>query len=268
MTSQEAPRGASGLLLLADISGYTSFMQSVALAHQDDAFADGAVPDAYAMMSNLLDGIVGRVVPPFTLSELEGDAVFAYATDPDPVPSGEAMLDCLTECYADFRRRVGTGRGIWTCSCDACSRIDVLDLKFILHAGAYVTQEIAGKSKLLGPEVVMAHRLLKNNAATWWVTARTHLSRRPRPLGSAFRPRPPSRLSRPTSTTRQSAPTSFRCGRPRRGPQGHPRTTLPTPRQETPKVSDGRSAEQLGGPAARRRSRRLGLSRHCWSRSK
>jgi hypothetical protein len=64
VTSQEAPRAASGLLLLADIGGYTSFLQSVALAHQDDAFADGAVPDAYAVMANLLDGIVGRVVPP------------------------------------------------------------------------------------------------------------------------------------------------------------------------------------------------------------
>ena len=77
MTSQEAPSAASGPLLLADISGYTSFLQSVALAHKDDAFADGAVPPAYAVLSNLLDGIVGRVAPPFTLSELEGDAFVA-----------------------------------------------------------------------------------------------------------------------------------------------------------------------------------------------
>lgn len=165
MTTQEAPRAASGLLLLADISGYTSFLQSVALAHQDDAFADGAVPDAYAMMSNLLDGIVGRVVPPFTLSKLEGDAVFAYATDPAPVPRGAAMLDCLTECYADFRRRLGMARGIWPCWCNACSQIDVLDLKFILHGGAFVIQEIAARRELVGPEVVMAHRLLKTGAA-------------------------------------------------------------------------------------------------------
>ena len=75
------------------------------------------------------------------------------------------MLDCLNECYADFRRRVGKALDIWQCGCDACARIYVLDLKFILHAGAYVTQEIAGKPKLVGPEVVMAHRLLKNNAA-------------------------------------------------------------------------------------------------------
>lgn len=154
----------SGLLLLADISGYTWFLQSVALAHEDDAFADGAVPDAYATLSDLLGGIVGRVVPPFTLSELEGDAVFAYATNLDPVPRGAAMLDCLTECYADFRRRVGMARDIWPCWCDACLRIDALELKFILHTGAYVAQEIAGKRKLVGPEVVMAHRLLKNHA--------------------------------------------------------------------------------------------------------
>ena len=137
----------------------------MALAHQDDAFADGAVPDAYAVLSNLLDGIVGSVVPPFALLELEGDAVFAYAANSAPVPRGAAMLDCLTGCYADFRRRVGMARGIWPCWCDACARIDVLDLKFIVHAGAYVIQEIAGRRKLVGPEVVMAHRLLKNGAA-------------------------------------------------------------------------------------------------------
>ena len=72
MTSQGAPSAANGQLLLADISGYTSFLQSVALAHKDDAFADGAVPPAYAVLSNLLDGIVGHVVPPFTLSDSRG----------------------------------------------------------------------------------------------------------------------------------------------------------------------------------------------------
>jgi hypothetical protein len=75
------------------------------------------------------------------------------------------MLDCLAECHADFRRRLGMARGIWSCWCDACSRIDVLDLKFILHAGVCVIQEIAGRRELVGPEVVIAHRLLKTGAA-------------------------------------------------------------------------------------------------------
>ena len=73
------------------------------------------------------------MVPPFTLSALEGDAVFAYATNPAPVPRGAAMLECITECYADFHRRVGI-LSTSGCGCDACARIDVLDLKFVLHA--------------------------------------------------------------------------------------------------------------------------------------
>ena len=162
MTSELAY--VSGPLLLADISGYTSFLQNVATAHRDDSFRDG-VPDAYAMMSDLLDGIVGQVVPPFTLAKLEGDAVFAFAADGDDVPRAAAMLDRIRGCYADFRRRVGSARQVWTCRCDACSKIDLLDLKFILHEGSFVLQSIAGGQELVGPAVVMAHRLLKSRAA-------------------------------------------------------------------------------------------------------
>lgn len=57
------PRAVDGLLLLADIGGYTAFLGSVTSAHRDDAFADGRVPDAYALVSSLLDGIVERMVP-------------------------------------------------------------------------------------------------------------------------------------------------------------------------------------------------------------
>ena len=165
MKTGSAPTPVNGPLLLADISGYTSFLQSVAAAHRDDAFAGGTVPDAYAMMSDLLDGIVGRVVPPFTLAKLEGDAVFVYATDVGSIPRAGSMLECLHDCYADFRRRLDSAHQIWTCRCDACSRIDALDLKFVLHAGSFVIQSIAGGQELVGPEVVMAHRLLKTEAA-------------------------------------------------------------------------------------------------------
>jgi Protein of unknown function (DUF2652) len=160
-----APSAAAGPLLLADISSYTSFLQSVAHAHRDDAFADGAVPDAYRVMSSLLDGIVTRLVPPFTLAKLEGDAIFAYSTSLQVVPRGQDLFHCLDACYAEFRSRVASARDLSTCSCGVCSRIDVLDLKFILHTGPFVMQEIAGRLELVGPEVVMAHRLLKTGAA-------------------------------------------------------------------------------------------------------
>jgi hypothetical protein len=155
----------SGTLLLADISGYTAFLQLVAEAHRDDAFADGRVPDAYFFVSSLLDGIIERIVPPFRLSKIEGDAVFAFARDDEGVPRGAALLECLSACYAAFRDRLGSALEVWTCRCGACSRVDNLDLKFVLHAGSYVVQSIAGNPELAGPDVVMAHRLLKNRAA-------------------------------------------------------------------------------------------------------
>ena len=158
-------QAAEGPLLIADISGYTSFLQDVEVAHRDDAFANGAVPDAYGLMSSLLDGIVARIVPPFTLSKLEGDAVFAFATADVAVPRGESLLACIRDCYADFRSRLAQAGETWTCTCAACARASSLDLKFVLHAGKYVLQEIAGSRELSGPDVVMAHRLLKNGAA-------------------------------------------------------------------------------------------------------
>jgi hypothetical protein len=158
-------QAAEGPLLLADISGYTSFLRDVEVTHRDDAFANGAIPDAYGLMSSLLDGIVAKVVPPFTLSKLEGDAVFAFAAAGDAVPRGPELIECVRACYADFAARLAEAGDIWTCTCDACSRASQLDLKFILHHGRYVLQEIAGSRELSGPDVVMAHRLLKNGAA-------------------------------------------------------------------------------------------------------
>jgi hypothetical protein len=156
---------AAGLFLLADISGYTGFLQAVGTAHRDDAFANGQVPPAYPLMSTLLEGIIGRLVPPFTLSKLEGDAVFAFAVDPDEVPRDAAVLPFLQATYDAFRAQLAALEQALTCRCDACSRGAALDLKFVLHAGGFVMQSIGGGRELVGPDVVMAHRLLKNGGA-------------------------------------------------------------------------------------------------------
>jgi hypothetical protein len=160
------PSAASGALLLADIGGYTSFLRAVEDAHRDDAFAGDNVPPAYSLVSSLLDGIVETLVPPFTLSKLEGDAVFAWAEDDDRIPRGAQLLACLASCHTSFRLRLEKVHEVWACRCDACARVDALDLKFVLHAGRFVIQSIAGRTELVGPDVVMAHRLLKTGAAT------------------------------------------------------------------------------------------------------
>jgi hypothetical protein len=75
------PGPGHGTLLLAGISGYTAFLQAVAQAHAADLAAGTFVPEAYPLLTSLLDGIVERLAPPFVLSEIEGDAVFAVAAD-------------------------------------------------------------------------------------------------------------------------------------------------------------------------------------------
>ena len=56
-----------GHLILADISGYTSYLAGVELTHAQDILAE------------LLELIVQRFDPPLSIAKLEGDAVFAYA---------------------------------------------------------------------------------------------------------------------------------------------------------------------------------------------
>ena len=156
-------RAASGPLVLADISGYTAFLQSVAVAHSD-AFSGGEIPAAYGILSGLIDGIVDRLAPPFTLAKLEGDAVFAYGTRDDAIPRGENLLACVRACYAGFHERVDHARSVLTCTCDVCVRMD-LELKFVMHDGAFAIQRIAGQQELAGTDVVIVHRLMKNSAA-------------------------------------------------------------------------------------------------------
>lgn len=152
-----------GVFVLADISGYTAFLQSVNDAHGAEMAAATEVPAAYPMMTSLLDGIVARLVPPFLLSKFEGDAVFVYAPSGDFTLRGQDLLDWLTRCYASFSERRDRTENLMLCSCSACSRLNNLELKFVVHEGMYILQSIAGHDELLGPEVTMAHLLLKNS---------------------------------------------------------------------------------------------------------
>jgi hypothetical protein len=141
-------------MLLADISGYTAFMRAVAQAHAADMAAGTFVPEAYPLLGSLLDGIIERV-----------DAVFAFAPEDQLQLRGQSILDCLAACYEAYRARLDAARDLMTCNCDACSSIAGLDLKFVLHHGEYVLQSIGGHQELLGPDVTVAHLLMKNHVS-------------------------------------------------------------------------------------------------------
>ncbi len=153
-----------GAFLLADISGYTSFLQRVTDAHVELLIKADEPAPAYSLVSSLLDTVASRLEPAFQLAKFEGDAIFAVAPDGPDALHGEAVGEWLRTCHAAFVQQLAKGRSEWTCDCNSCAGVVALGLKFVLHHGDYVTQRILGREELAGPDVIVAHRLLKNHA--------------------------------------------------------------------------------------------------------
>ena len=149
MTNAAAPgTRMRGAFLLADISGYTGFLQGVADAHRELINDTDAPPAAYGALSSLLDAMVEVVSPSFELVKFEGDAIFAVANDGTDSPRGAAVVECLRACYAAFSKKLAVAKTDWTCTCNSCSALGGLGLKFVLHHGEYVTQRIVGREEL------------------------------------------------------------------------------------------------------------------------
>jgi len=135
--------------LIADISGYTGYLADVELDHAQDILAD------------LIGAVVTALRPNFRLAKLEGDAAFTFMTAEKI--DGSMLLDTIERCYFGFRRRRRDVRQATACECTACVRIPDLDLKFVVHHGAAIPQKVAGRQELLGSDVIVVHRLLKND---------------------------------------------------------------------------------------------------------
>lgn len=138
--------------LMADISGYTQYLAGVELDHAQDILAD------------LIGAVVSSLGPLFTLSKLEGDAAFTYYQVEQL--DGSMLLDTIESCYFVFRRRRRDVRQATSCDCAACARIPDLNLKFVVHHGEAIYQEVAGQQELLGADVITVHRMLKNDVVS------------------------------------------------------------------------------------------------------
>jgi hypothetical protein len=162
MPERAEPRFASGLLMLADISGYTAFLGRVSEAHRDLAAGVAPVPPAYDFMITLLDLVADELQPTFTPVQTEGDALFAVA-DADMVTNrGRDVLEIIGSTYAAYHARIELQRRMQEHECTACVFIGSLELKFIVHAGTFVEQQLSTRTHVAGPAVILAHRLLKN----------------------------------------------------------------------------------------------------------
>ncbi len=151
--------------LIADISGYTGYLADVELDHAQDILAD------------LVGTVVTALRPNFRLVKLEGDAAFMSMTAEKV--DGSMLLDTIERCYFGFRRRRRDVRQATSCDCNACVRIPDLDLKFVVHHGSAIQQKVAGLQELLGSDVIVAHRLLKNDVVeTFGINAYALISQR------------------------------------------------------------------------------------------
>ena len=140
----------SGILLISDITGYTKFLASSELEHAQDS------------LRSLLKLMVEHTRPPLVISRLEGDAVISYA----PAGSflqGQTIVEIIERTYVDFCQARELMMLNTTCTCNACRNIPNLDLKFFVHFGSFMLEQLLSYTELVGTDVNLIHRLTKNS---------------------------------------------------------------------------------------------------------
>lgn len=141
------------LLLIADIGGYTEYMQ----------FHRSVLGHAEAATRRMLDKIVDAARD-FDLIEIEGDAAF-LSRDTDEL-DGPATLSAITRATVAMHRAFHAERRLVElnlCPCKSCKQTSALKLKFVAHVGDVATQTIKRRKKVVGLDVIYVHRLLKNS---------------------------------------------------------------------------------------------------------
>jgi hypothetical protein len=149
VTEGMKPFTEDGALVLADISGFTEFVTATELEHGP------------AIIAELLEQVIDRISPPLEIQEVEADAVFALGPDGTVVPRAK-LLDALTQAFLAFRARRAELEADDSCGCNACRTVGKLDLKVVVHHGRFRRQQVGTHTQVAGPDVILAHQLLKN----------------------------------------------------------------------------------------------------------
>ncbi|MEK6222918.1 MAG: DUF2652 domain-containing protein [Chloroflexota bacterium] len=140
----------NGYMIVADISGYTRFLSDSELDH------------AHEIIQSLINAMLKHIHSPITVARIEGDAIFAY-TQSDNFLQGQTLLESLEHIYFTFARALESNDRNTTCTCNACANMDTLDLKMVVHHGEFMLQKLGSQTDLIGNDVNLTHRLLKNN---------------------------------------------------------------------------------------------------------
>jgi hypothetical protein len=139
-----------GFLLIADITGYTMYLSQSELEH------------AQGTLTTLLELLIDHTRPPLVISRLAGDAVISYALR-DNFLKGQTFIEMIEDTYVAFRKAIDLMVLNNTCQCNACANVSTLDLKFFVHYGSFGIQKLSAQDELVGSDVNLIHRLLKNH---------------------------------------------------------------------------------------------------------
>ena len=140
------------LIFIPDISGFTQFVNNTEINH------------AKHIIEELLEVLIDSNEIGLELSEIEGDALLFYRRG--KAPTAAELLAQVQRMYVNFHGHLKKYETARICSCGACSQTNDLRLKFIAHFGDVAEKQVKDRSKLFGKEVIVAHRLLKNQVKT------------------------------------------------------------------------------------------------------
>lgn len=138
------------LICIPDISGFTKFMSDV-----DIELAAKVIP-------SLLNNIIYSNELDFKVSEIEGDAILFYRTG--KLPAFKDLIHQMRFFYTEFYKQLKSLDNSYSHLIKDHDIPEILGLKIILHFGKAVSAvSIGSRIKLMGEDVIIAHRLLKNN---------------------------------------------------------------------------------------------------------
>ena len=141
-------RNQASLLFIPDISGFTQFVHETELLHSGHIVAE------------LLELLIDADQLGMTVSEIEGDAVLFYKHQ--HVPAVGQVITQAEEMFIRFHTHLKRYESERVCECGACRMAVDLTLKIIVHAGPIGFIQVKNHHKPYGKEVILVHRLLKN----------------------------------------------------------------------------------------------------------
>ena len=166
----------NGILLIADISGYTEFIKLHNLAKKPifgAALAKNFESHASTIVADLLETVIDAVEPSLRLNKLEGDAAFFFSSSKIGSTSGNEIVDVMAQANEAFNKKLSDLAFVQACGCEPCTQSKNLRLKICAHKGKFSLNTIRNFEELSGEDVILTHRMLKNDIGSseyWLVT--------------------------------------------------------------------------------------------------